>query len=238
MRVLSLNPAALPLTTAPCPAGLLIETISEKALFAGAAALRENRLLPVLLVSRPAAGDEEALKSTLLRLRGAGFQGPVLVIGAAPDQTAVLLNAGADDVLLWPATGADLMARLNAVLRRIHGLSSAEVRIGAMTFHLDGRHPEVGGQPVRISRREYEILQFLVLNAGRVVSKAAIYDALYSLSADPPFEKIIDVYICRLRTKFARDLPAGEVLIETVAGRGYRVPAPQTGLQDVTLAEA
>lgn len=238
MRVLCLNPAALPLTTAPAPAGLLVETISEKALFAGAAALRENRLLPVLLLGRSAAGEAEGLKVTLQRLRGAGFQGPVLVIGVAAAEVAGLLNAGADDVLPWPATGVDLLARLNAVLRRIHGVSRAELRIGSMTFHLDGRHPEILGEPVRISRREYEILQFLALNAGRVVSKAAIYDALYSLSADPPFEKIIDVYICRLRTKFARDLPMGEVMIETVAGRGYRLPPPQSACSAEPLVTA
>jgi two-component system cell cycle response regulator CtrA len=238
LRVLCVNPSALPLTMAPAPSGLMIETISEKALFAGAAALRENRLLPVFLIGRACGSDVGALKSSLQRLRAAGFQGPVLVICATGAGAAELLNAGADDVLAWPASGADLTARLNAVMRRIHGISRPEVQIGPMTFHLDGRHPEILGQPVRISRREYEILQFLVLNAGRVISKAAIYDALYSLSADPPFEKIIDVYICRLRTKLARDLPPGEVLIETVTGRGYRLPPAQTAAAAAALALA
>ncbi|RRH75778.1 winged helix-turn-helix domain-containing protein [Falsigemmobacter faecalis] len=238
MRVLCVNPSALPLTTASDPSGLMVEAISEKALFAGAAALRENRLLPVFLVGRADGSDVLTLKATLQRLRATGFQGPVLVICGAGAAAASLLNAGADDVLAWPASGADLMARLNAVMRRIHGVSRPEVQIGSMTFHLDGRHPEIGQNSVRISRREYEILQFLALNAGRVVSKAAIYDALYSLSAEPPFEKIIDVYICRLRTKLARDLPPGEVLIETVAGRGYRLPPAQTLCPDPALAIA
>ena len=67
-----------------------------------------------------------------------------------------------------------------------------------------------------------------MLNAGRVVSKGAIYDAVYGMSEEQPFDKVIDVYICKIRKKIDQSAESGHNYIETVHGRGYKfAPAPE-----------
>ena len=221
MRALIYNPTGLP-TLAGAAERLQIEQVSGPALEAAAARLARNGQLPLLL-----AGGGGALVPVVRRLRASGFGGPLLVL--APAEAASirveLLNAGADDVVTAPVDPVELEARIAAILRREHGILGETVEIGTLVFHLDGRHPQLAGREMRLSAREYDILRHLVLNVERVVSKTSIYDALYALSAEPPFEKIIDVYICRLRAKIAL-AGLGAPAIITVAGRGYSLRRP------------
>ena len=103
------------------------------------------------------------------------------------------------------------------------------MRVGRLTVFLDGRDPEVGpaggGERLRLSQREHAILGVLASHHRRVVSKEHIYDEVYGLSGADPLDKVIDVYICKLRKKIA-EATGGARYIETVYGRGYKFEAP------------
>lgn len=143
------------------------------------------------------------------------------------------LRAGADDVLVKPINPQEIEARLHAVRRRTHGHSSPELTVGRLTVFLDGRDPMVDGLRLRLSHREHAIFSVLALNVGRVVSKEKIYESVYTLSGSDPLDKVIDVYICKLRKKIA-EATGGEKYIETVYGRGYKFEAPAEDERDAT----
>jgi len=166
----------------------------------------------------------------IAKLRRAGCEHPVLVLRNTADaeNAAQALDAGADDDVVMPVKAVELKARINAVLRRAHGHSADSITIGEVTAFFDGRDPEVSGQRVKLSRREHTIFQQLVLNARRVISKAAIYDAVYGMSDEQPFDKVIDVYICKIRKKIGQAAESGYQYIETVHGRGYKLDTAET----------
>lgn len=139
--------------------------------------------------------------------------------------TVNILRAGADDVLVKPVVSAEIRARIEATRRRSHGLTTNAVHVGRLTVFLDGRDPEVDGNRLHLSQREHAILSVLALNHRRVVSKERIYEAVYGLSGSDPLDKVIDVYICKLRKKIAGVTDGGKY-IETVYGRGYKFEAP------------
>ncbi len=173
----------------------------------------------------------------LIRLiRKQGCQNPLLVLPGQPSggDPAPLLDAGADDVLGPQADGAEIASRINAINRRIYGHAAESVTVGEVEAFFDGRDPEVSGERVRLSRREHAIFQHLVLSANRVVSRAAIYDAVYGMDDDQPFDKVIDVYICKLRKKLSTAAASGHQYIETVYGRGYKFSAAD--LKPATIA--
>lgn len=161
-------------------------------------------------------------------IRQAGCTNPLLVLldrRNASDIEAAL-DLGADDAISWPVRGSEILSRLNSILRRAHGHAGECVQIGELTAFFDGRDPIVSGTRISLSRREHTIFQHLVLNFGKVISKNAIYDAVYGMSADQPFDKVIDVYICKLRKKIAATSGSGYHYIETVHGRGYKLSPP------------
>ena len=225
MRALIHNPGQAPVLGTSKPRLIDLEEVSADALKAGAARLGQNDQLAIILVADPLTTQ------TMIReLRHNGYRGPLMVFSSATssDEIADYLYAGADDVLPLAVGEREMVARINAITRRLHGIISDQVGLGGLTFYLDGRHPEISGQQVKLSSREYAILRHLVMNKERVVTKSAIYDALYALCAMPPFDKIIEVYICRLRAKIAAGSGTGANYIETIPGRGYRLRAPET----------
>lgn len=178
---------------------------------------------PLLLAYGTASLDQ------IGKLRGAGCRNPIVVVrdfrnAAAAAQT---LDHGADDDVVIPVKGVELQSRINSITRRTHGHAAQSIRIGAVTAYFDGRDPEVAGETVFLSGREHAVFKQLVLNAQRVVSKAAIYDALYGMAEDQPFDKVIDVYICKIRKKIALAAGTGHRYIETVHGRGYKLSPPE-----------
>lgn len=138
---------------------------------------------------------------------------------------AELLYAGADDVMVKPIVHVEVRARIDAARRRAHGHTSNSVREGLMMIHLDGRDPEIDGVRIHLSQREHAILSVLALHRRRVVAKERIYESVYGMSDYDPLDKVIDVYICKLRKKIA-DATGGAKYIETVYGRGYKFEAP------------
>ncbi len=167
----------------------------------------------------------EQLIDQISGLRAAGCDNPIIVIRDFRNsaETAKALDKGADQEMVVPIKGLELRARVNAIVRRANGHSGDLVQVGEVTAFFDGRDPVVSGKRVKLSRREHAIFNELAMSAGRVVSKASIYDAVYGLAEVPPFDKVVDVYICKIRKKLDASAPSGGRYIETVPGRGYRL---------------
>jgi two-component system cell cycle response regulator CtrA len=191
---------------------------------AGLSALRQPGLdsRPILI------GESEDVHENIRALRKAGCSNPVIVLRDFRNfrDTSALLDNGADDVIVSPIKGGEVLSRINSIIRRFHGHAADSVVLGEMTAYFDGRDPIVSGSRIKLSKREHSIFRHLVLNSHRVTSKSAIYDAVYGMSADQPFDKVIDVYICKLRKKIAAAAESGCQYIETVHGRGYKLSPP------------
>ena len=156
------------------------------------------------------------------RMRLARNNTPVLVLSglSRPQARVKALGMGADDVMSKPFDRAELLARMQAVVRRSKGFSQPTLRLGPVQLNLDSRDVLVHGQPVHLTGKEYAILELLVLRKGMVLTKEAFLNHLYG-GMDEPEMKIIDVFVCKLRKKLAF-AGAGNV-IGTVWGRGYTV---------------
>jgi two-component system cell cycle response regulator CtrA len=96
-----------------------------------------------------------------------------------------------------------------------------------LTAYFDGRDPVISGNRIKLSKREHSVFQHLALNSNKVISKDAIYDAVYGSAIEQPFDKVIDVYICKLRKKISAASSSGWQYIETVQGRGYKLTQPE-----------
>lgn len=174
-------------------------------------------------------GESPATHTQIRAVRQAGCENPLIVLRdfRNAQDTSAALDFGADDVVVSPIRGGEVLSRINSIIRRSHGHASESVLVGELTAYFDGRDPVVSGARIKLSKREHTIFHHLVLNSNRVSSKNAIYDAVYGMSADQPFDKVIDVYICKLRKKIAAAAKSGSHYIETVHGRGYKLSAPE-----------
>ncbi len=154
------------------------------------------------------------------RMRVARLETPVLILSGLSRPAAKVkgFGMGADDFISKPFDKAELVARMQAVVRRSKGYSQPTLRVGPMQLNLDSREVFVAGKAVHLTGKEYSILELLVLRKGMVLTKEAFLNHLYG-GMDEPEMKIIDVFICKLRKKLAL-AGAGE-LIGTVWGRGY-----------------
>jgi len=159
------------------------------------------------------------------RMRLARNSTPVLVLSgmARPEAKVKALAIGADDYITKPFDRAELLARMQAVVRRSKGFSQPALRVGPLELNLDSREVTVLGVPIHLTGKEYSILELLVLRKGMVLTKDAFLNHLYG-GMDEPEMKIIDVFICKLRKKLAH--AGADNLIGTVWGRGYMVREP------------
>jgi two-component system cell cycle response regulator CtrA len=154
------------------------------------------------------------------RMRAARIETPVLILSglSRPQAKVKGLAMGADDFLTKPFDHSELLARLQAVVRRSKGFSQPALKVGPLQLNLDSREVTVGGNPVHLTGKEYSILELLVLRKGMVLTKEAFLNHLYG-GMDEPEMKIIDVFICKLRKKLAQ--AGADNVIGTVWGRGY-----------------
>jgi len=174
--------------------------------------------------------DMEGLE-VLRRLRANQVETPVLILSGLSDvgHKSKGLNIGADDYLIKPFDNRELLARIEALLRRFRGHDDSVVRTGDLTVNFDTQSVEIGGNRVYVTPKEYRILELLCRRQGVVLSKEVFLDHLYA-GRDEPETKIIDVFVCKLRKKL-REASSGKNYIETVWGRGYLLRAPTDGIE-------
>jgi two-component system cell cycle response regulator CtrA len=169
-------------------------------------------------------------------LRAAKINMPVLVLSGTVtvDAKVKALKAGADDFMTKPFHKDELVARVQAVIRRTKGHSQSVIAIGELVVNLDTKTVEVRGARVNLTSKEYQIIELLALRKGSTISKEALLDHLYG-GMDEPEMKIIDVFICKLRKKID-EFCKGEQYIETVWSRGYMLRPPVAGLPAMRAA--
>ncbi len=180
----------------------------------------------IVMVTPRQARDPYAMVAAVRR---AGITAPIMLVGAGQSLDVVRgLNAGADELVGMPVEGAELVARCRALARRSRGFARRELNVGALTLDLEAREARVFGRPVNLTGKEFAVLELLTLRRRQVVRKDAMLSQLYSIDETEPDQKIIDVFICKLRKKLAAAGAAG--LISTVWGAGYR-------LEELTAAD-
>ncbi len=154
----------------------------------------------------------------LQRLRQAGVASPVVVLTARGDLEDRVegLNLGADDYLAKPFELSELEARLHAVIRRAHGVSSPVVRLGPLQYESIGRAFTIAGRRLKLRPKEHAVLEVLLMRMGKVVSKAALHDRVFAVDTTTG-QEVVEIYIHRLR----RQLADTGVAIVTLRGLGY-----------------
>jgi YD repeat-containing protein len=155
-------------------------------------------------------------------LRAAGIKTPLLMLTArdALDDVVTGLQAGADDYLTKPFAFRELSARLQSLIRRAAGAASPQLQVGDLVLDLGSREVRRAGQRIALTNREYQVLEYLMHNRGRVVSRTMIEEHVWGYDYDG-FSNTVDVHITRLRRKL--DRPGEPSLIETLRGAGYRL---------------
>lgn len=167
----------------------------------------------------------------LRRLRDSRVETPVLILSGQTESDMKVkgLGSGADDYLTKPFNKDELMARIQAIVRRSQGHSQSIITTGKLAVNLDSSMVEVDGKPVHLTGKEYGILELLSLRKGTTLTKEMFLNHLYG-GMDEPELKIIDVFICKLRKKLS-DATNGDNYIETVWGRGYVLRDPSEDSQ-------
>ncbi|KYK47881.1 DNA-binding response regulator [Bradyrhizobium liaoningense] len=164
--------------------------------------------------------------SVMRQLRDEGIAAPFLIISALGevDDRVRGLRAGGDDYLVKPFSFTELLARLEALGRRSETIAKETLlRVGDLAIDLIARAASRRGRKIPLLPREFQLLEYLVRNEGRVVSRAMLLQHVWDLHFDPS-TNIIDVYVGRVRRKVddAQDYP----LIHTIRGIGYCLRAP------------
>lgn len=168
-------------------------------------------------------------------LRTAKARTPIVFMSLdmAMQHRVAALNAGADDFLLRPFAVEELVARMQAIVRRAKGFSQNVLNVGMLSMNLDSQTCVVNGHPVHLTQREWAIVQLLAMRKGHCITKDMVLDNVYG-GMDEPESKIVDVFICKIRKKFAA-CGAGH-MIETVWGRGYMLRVEDA--EDMPFAKA
>lgn len=178
--------------------------------------------LAVVDLGLPSLSGVELIRS----LRADGKDYPILVLTARDrwQDKVEALKIGADDYVVKPFHVEELIARIDALLRRAGGWAQSELICGPVTLDTKTHEVAVNGARLELTSFEYRLLEYLMLHAGEVCSKSQITEALY----DQDFERdsnVIEVFIGRLRRKLD---PNGDYQpIETLRGRGYRMSLPR-----------
>ena len=182
------------------------------------AELKHNTIDAVLLDINLPDGDGTRLARLI---RKNHMPVPILVVSgnASTDDKIAALGAGADGYLTKPFDRFELLANLDAIIKRTHGHSFATVSAGNLEVDLNRHLALVEGESLPLTGKEFRIVEFLALRKGSVLSKTAFLSHLYG-GMDEPEPKIIDVFICKLRRKLEIAGARG-VSIDTVWGQGY-----------------
>ena len=180
--------------------------------------LKHNRIGEILLDLNLPDGDGTRLARLV---RKNHILVPILVISgnSGIDEKITALGAGADGYLTKPFDRYELMANLDAIMRRTHGHGSATISVGNLVVDLSHNYAKVGETRLELTAKEFRIIEFLALRKGAVLRKDAFLNHLYG-GIDEPEPKIIDVFICKLRRKLVENGAEG-LSVDTVWGQGY-----------------
>jgi len=164
-------------------------------------------------------------------VRQADIRTPVLILSALGqvDDRVTGLREGGDDYLVKPFAFSELIARLEALMRRQSPADSGErtrLVVGDLEMDLLGRSVRRAGRPVELQPREFALLEFLMRHAGQVVTRTMLLENVWDYNFDPQ-TNVIDVHVSRLRQKIDRGFD-GEML-QTVRGAGYTLREPNQG---------
>ena len=167
----------------------------------------------------------------LRRLRAQKVTTPILILSGLSEMDNKIkgLGFGADDYLTKPFDRRELIARIQAIVRRTKGHAASVLKTGRLTVNLSAHTVEIDGKPVHLTSKEYGIVELLSLRKGTTLTKEMFLNHLYG-GIDEPEPKIIDVFICKLRKKIAK-VADGDNFIETVWGRGYVLRDPAEAKQ-------
>ncbi|MBI5144028.1 MAG: response regulator transcription factor [Candidatus Omnitrophica bacterium] len=154
------------------------------------------------------------------RLRGEGISTPVLMLTAKETvkDRVTGLDAGADDYLTKPFAFEELLARVRALLRKRESKADTKLQMADLILDLVTHKVSRAGKDIALTQKEYALLEYLMRNAGSIVTRTMISEHVWDIDFDT-FTNVIDVYINYLRNKI--DLPFDKKLIHTVRGRGY-----------------
>ena len=187
-------------------------------------ALTEETDLVLLDLMLPGMSGIEVCRAIRARSRV-----PIIMVTAKDGEIdkVVGLEIGADDYVTKPYSYRELVARMNAVLRRTAPAEQEEtvLRVGPLTMDVDRHEVLLRGEPLALPLREFELLEFLLRNAGRVLTRGQIIDRVWG----PGYvgdTKTLDVHVKRLRARIEDD-PGHPGLIETVRGLGYKLVDPR-----------
>jgi two-component system OmpR family response regulator len=162
-------------------------------------------------------------------MRASGIKTPVLILSALGqvDDRVKGLKAGGDDYLVKPYAFSELLARLEAMLRRGAGPQvETKLRVADMTMDLLGRTVVRAGKDIDLQPREFQLLEYLMRNAGHVVTRTMLLEHVWDYHFDPQ-TNVIDVHISRLRQKIDKGFEPA--LLHTVRGSGYCLRGPESG---------
>jgi two-component system response regulator PhoP len=173
--------------------------------------------LAVVDIGLPKLSGIEVIK----KLRAEGIDYPIIILTARGNWQDKVegLEAGADDYLVKPFHIEELLARLNALLRRSAGLATPELECGPIKLDTVGQTVQVNQEPLSLTAYEYRIMEYLMLNTGKVISKTELTEHIYEQDFDRD-SNVLEVLVGRLRRKLD---PENSIKpIETLRGRGYR----------------
>jgi two-component system, OmpR family, response regulator len=155
------------------------------------------------------------------KLREQGINTPVIIVSAkrSLDDKIRGLQIGSDDYLIKPFAFSELLARVQALIRRSSGaVEPARLTVGDLSMDLLKRQVTRSGRTVDLQPKEFELLEYLMRHAERVVSKTMILEHVWNYTFDPQ-TNVVDVLVCRLRNKVDRDFE--QKMIHTIRGVGY-----------------
>jgi two-component system, OmpR family, response regulator len=160
-------------------------------------------------------------------MRASQIKTPVMFLTSMSgiDDRVIGLKAGADDYLVKPFAMPELCARVEALGRRPAGRGEATViRVHDLEIDLVARSVKRAGQDIDLMNKEFDLLEYMMRNAGKVVTRAMLLERVWNLDFDP-MTSVVETHVSRLRAKI--DKPFPEQLIRTIRGLGYSLHAPQ-----------